>query len=421
MAEPLSFCMVTTFYPPYHFGGDAMYVYRLSNLLARRGHRVTVVHCVDAYRMLSSEEPADHYPNHPNVRVERLRSPRGRLSPLVTYLTGRPGLKAPALDAIFDGERFDVVHFHNVSLVGGPGILRYGDGIKLYTLHEHWLVCPMHVLWKYNREPCVKPECLRCTLAFHRPPQLWRYTNLLANESRRVDLFLAPSRFTMDQHRARGFDRPMRYLPHFLPVADLDDAANSVEPGPPTTGRPYFLFVGRLTRLKGVQTLLDVFRQFDAADLLVAGHGDHADELRRQAADLPHVRFLGHRHPDELRRLYAGATALIVPSSGYEVFGLVVLEAFAQRTPVIVRDLGALPEPVRESGAGFTYQTADELLAAMRALTANPRLRQELGERGYRAHRDHWSDDAHLDGYFDAIREAGERRRSRLAAGDPAR
>lgn len=411
--------MVTTFYPPYHFGGDAMYVYRLSNALARRGHRVTVVHCVDSYRMLSSAEPADTFPNHPNVRVERLRNPRGKLSPLVTYLTGRPGLKAPALDAIFAREPFDVVHFHNISLVGGPGILRYGDGIKLYTLHEHWLVCPMHVLWKYNREPCVKPECLRCTLSFHRPPQVWRYTNLLANESRRVDLFLAPSQFTLDQHRSRGFNRPMRYLPHFLPVADTPvDTGGPAESSPPATVRPYFLFVGRLTKLKGVQTLLDVFRQFDTADLLVAGHGDHADELRRQAADLPHVQFLGHRHPDELRSLYAGAIGLIVPSSGYEVFGLVVLEAFAQRTPVIVRDLGALPEPVRESGGGFTYRTADELLEAMRALAASPRLRQELGERGYQTYRSRWSDDAHLDMYFEAIEEAGERRRARRSAGN---
>ena len=41
MADPVtSFCMVTTFYPPYHFGGDALYVYRLSNALARRGHHV---------------------------------------------------------------------------------------------------------------------------------------------------------------------------------------------------------------------------------------------------------------------------------------------------------------------------------------------------------------------------------------------
>ena len=49
--------------------------------------------------------------------------------------------------------RFDVVQFNNVSLVGGPGLLSYGAGaIRLYEAHEHWLVCPTHVLWRHNRE-----------------------------------------------------------------------------------------------------------------------------------------------------------------------------------------------------------------------------------------------------------------------------
>src|SRR5690349_10027478 len=145
---PTSFCMVTTFYPPYHFGGDALYVYRLSNALARRGHRVTVVHCVDAYKVLEPTEPRAEYPNHPGVTIQRLKSPGGWLSPVVTYLTGQPGLKAPALSRLLDEQSFDVVNFHNVSLVGGPGVLGFGHSVKLYTMHEHWLICPMHVLWK---------------------------------------------------------------------------------------------------------------------------------------------------------------------------------------------------------------------------------------------------------------------------------
>src|SRR5437879_5553137 len=107
--HPLSFCMLTTFYPPYHFGGDAMHIYRLTNELARRGHRVTVVHCVDSYKVLRREEPRGVFAHHPNVTVRQLRNRLGALSPLVTYLSGQPGLKAPALDAVFRNEQFDVV------------------------------------------------------------------------------------------------------------------------------------------------------------------------------------------------------------------------------------------------------------------------------------------------------------------------
>ncbi len=407
----LSFCMVTTFYPPYHFGGEAMYIYRVSNELAERGHRVTVVHCVDAFRTLTKAPPRGEFPQHENVTVHRLKSRLGALSPLVTYLSGRPGLKSPALRRIFEGERFDVVHFHLVTLFG-PGVLELGgDALKLYTTHDHWLVCPMYDLWKQNRELCEKPECLRCTLSFHRPPQLWRYSGLLERALGEVDLFLAPSRSTIDQHRRRGFDHPMRHLPYFLP---LEEATAPSAPGPvegPRPGRPYFLFVGRLVKLKGAQTLIDAFRRYDAADLLIAGDGIYGDELERQAAGLDHVRFLGRVHPEALRALYAGATAVLVPSLVYETFGFITLEALAQRTPVIATELGAVGELARESGGGLTYRGEDELLAAMERLRTEPGLREELGERGHAAYVERWSEEPHLEQYLDAVAEARERKR----------
>jgi glycosyltransferase involved in cell wall biosynthesis len=404
--RPLSFCMVTTFYPPYHFGGEAMYVHRLSNELARRGHRVTVVHCVDSFRMLTKAPPRGEFDHHENVTVRPLESRFGALSPLVTYLGGRPGLKSRQLDEIFAGEGFDVVHFHLVTLFG-PGVLRYGEGaIRLYTTHDHWLVCPMYDLWKRNRELCEQPQCLRCQLTFKRPPQLWRYTRLLERELPRVDLFLSPSRSTIEQHRRRGFDYPMRHLPYFLPLAEASAAGGTSPPDGPRPGRPYFLFVGRLVRLKGAHTLIEAFREYDAADLLIAGDGVAAEELRGQAAGLDHVRFLGRVHPTALRSLYAHATGVLVPSLVYETFGFITLEALAQRTPVIARDLGAVGELVRESGGGFTYRSQRELVEAMERLRRDPQLRAELGERGHRGFVERWSEEPHVEAYLAAIDEA---------------
>ncbi|HEY8723559.1 MAG TPA: hypothetical protein VIL92_06825, partial [Gaiellaceae bacterium] len=57
-ARRLRFCLLTTFYPPYNFGGDGIFVQRLAGELVRRGHHVEVVHSVDAYRALARSEPA---------------------------------------------------------------------------------------------------------------------------------------------------------------------------------------------------------------------------------------------------------------------------------------------------------------------------------------------------------------------------
>jgi hypothetical protein len=97
----MKFCMVTTFYPPYHFGGDAIYVYNLSNELAKLGHQVDVIHCYDAYRAISGEPHAE-WPNHENVHVHTLRSPWKLLSPVLTHQTGRSGLKKKAIEKYSD-------------------------------------------------------------------------------------------------------------------------------------------------------------------------------------------------------------------------------------------------------------------------------------------------------------------------------
>jgi len=73
MNRPLNFLHLTTFYPPYSFGGDAMYVYRLAHALGDAGHRVDVIHCIDSYHLLHPAEPEIPFADHPNVTTHGLR------------------------------------------------------------------------------------------------------------------------------------------------------------------------------------------------------------------------------------------------------------------------------------------------------------------------------------------------------------
>jgi glycosyltransferase involved in cell wall biosynthesis len=400
----MNFLHLTTFYPPYSFGGDAMYIYRLSHALGDAGHHVDIVHCVDSYHLLHPAEPEIQFAEHPNVTRHDLRSSYGWLSPLLTHQTGQPYLKQDRLHQIFNSKPYDVIHFHNISLLG-PGALALEPDhrrfVKLYTTHEHWLVCPTHVLWKFNSRACEKPECLRCTLMAKRPPQLWRYNGLLDRASRHVDQFVSPSRFTAAMHAQRGFSQPVDHLPYFIDRVDADWQ----NPGPRPQEKPYFLFVGRLEVIKGLQTLIDVWPGVEF-DLLVAGSGTYAAELKAQAAGNPRIKFLGALPQKQLGALYHHAVATIVPSITYETFGMVIIESYARKTPVIVRDLGALPEVVQDSGGGFVYQTDAELLAAINQLAAPTQTRQALGENGYQTFGQNWSKEAHMALYFDFLHRA---------------
>ncbi|HEU4630944.1 MAG TPA: glycosyltransferase family 4 protein [Gemmatimonadaceae bacterium] len=399
--RPLRIGMLTTFYPPYNFGGDGIGVERLATALARRGHEVTVLHDVDAYEVLAhAPVAAPTTPPVPGLRVIPLRSGLGPVSPLLTQQAGRPVVNGRRIRRIVARERFDVTFFHNVSLIGGAGLLGAGAGVTLYEAHEHWLVCPSHVLWRHGREPCTGRQCLRCTLRHHRPPQLWRYTGYLERQLRHVDAFIAKSEFSRRKHHEFGFTREMEVIPYFLP--DAPPAAASARGAPPHD-RPYVLFVGRLERIKGLDDVIPAMRRLPELDLVVAGDGEHGPVLRRLADGVANVRFLGRVAPDALRAYYDHALALVVPSVCFETFGIILIEAFRQGTPVIARRIGPFPEIVERAGGGLLFETPDELVAALHALHASPARRAELARAGAAAFARHWSESAVLPQYLELI------------------
>jgi len=398
MVGKLRIAMLTTFYPPYSFGGDAIGIQRLAAAFAKRGHHVTVIHEADAYLTLAGAEPPPAEPLE-NVETIALRSGFGMASNLLTHQLGRPVVQRRRLREILTPGAFDIVWFHNVSLIGGPGLLAYGDGLKVYEAHEHWLVCPAHVLWRHNRELCDARECLRCVINYRRPPQLWRYTGGLERQLHHVDMFIAKSRFSRDKHREFGFPRDMEVIPYFLPDLPMEPAA-----APPPHDRPYFLFVGRLENIKGLDDVIPAFADYPDADLLVIGSGEYEAELRRQAAGIPRVKFLGRMPPEDLARYYRGAVALIVPSVCYETFGIILIESFRMGTPVIARDIGPFGEIVERCNGGILFSDREQLVAAMRAMQADPKYRDSLAESARAGYEAHWREDVVVNNYFNSMR-----------------
>jgi glycosyltransferase involved in cell wall biosynthesis len=401
----MRFCLLTTFYPPFNFGGDGIDVQRTARALVARGHQVTVIHDVDAYEWLSGRRLPPEPPRQDGVEVIELRSRLGVISPLLTHQFGRPVVHGRRIARALAERRFDVVVFNNISLVGGPGLLSLGrDSLRVYVAHEHWLVCPTHVLWRFNREPCDERHCTRCVLSYRRPPQAWRYSGLLERQIDRVDLFIARSEFSRRKHREFGFPKPMQVLPYFLPGEFPADrpARAAVSPHP----RPYFLFVGRLAAIKGVDTIIPAFRQYPGADLVIIGDGDELETLRDQARDAPNVRFLGRVANADLAPYYAHAIASIVPSVGYETFGIVLIEAFRYGTPVIARRIGPFPEIVDAAQGGLLFSDTPELLEAMARLQGDPAYRDTLAGGGFEACRSRWTEKVVVERLLDMIGDA---------------
>lgn len=396
----LKIAMLTTFYPPYNFGGDGIGIKRLATALADRGHAVTVIHDRDAYVALAGSEPAPVAPD-PRIEVVSLSSSLGMFGNLLSHQAGTPVVHARRLKQLLAPGQFDVIWYHNISLVGGPGVLAYGDAIKIYEAHEHWLVCPTHVLWRENKELCDEQRCLGCTLSYKRPPQLWRWTDKIGREAIHVDTFIAKSNFSRDKHKSFGFAPNMQVVPYFLP--DMPPASGAASPHP----RPYFLFVGRIEKIKGVQDIIPAFAGEDGPDLLIVGSGDYEVTLREQAKGHPRVHFVGRLDSDQIPAYYEHARALIVPSICYETFGIILIEAFRSGTPVIARHIGPFPEIIARGG-GLMFETETDLRAAIAELGEDAARREELARGARRAFEEHWTEEVVIEQYLDVVRQAAQ-------------
>ena len=403
--QPLRFAMVTTFYPPFNLGRDGIAVQRLSRALVARGHSVDVIHDTDAYRFLSGDAPEIPYDND-GVRVHRLRSPNKVWSSLTVQQLGRPTTHRERLLELLD-DRYDVIHYHNISLVGGPGVWSLGTGVKLHTAYDFWLVCPSHILWRDGKEPCDSKRCIRCVVRHRRPPQLWRAGNSLVREARNIDAFMALSESSKQLHRKFGFEERMTVVPPFLPF----ETPNLKTTRPTDTNkRPFFLYVGRLDHIRGLQNLIPHFDENLDADLFIAGSGDFENELRQLANGNPKIKFLGQKPMEELRKLYHDARALVMPSLGLETFPLVVMEAFREGTPLIANNIAPYPELIRETGGGAIYRTDQDLAGTLRRFLMDDGYASDLGRKAFAGFARRWREDVSMERYFDVIREVAQRR-----------
>ena len=392
-------CMLTTFYPPHHFGGDATYVRALSRELVQRGHHVEVVYCEDAFNIVNRQGRPTEPASNDGVVVHRLKSSLGPVSPLITQQTGRPGLKHAAIAQIL-GQEFDVVHFHNISLLGGPAVLRLSRArVTLYSLHEHWLLCPTHIFWKNRKKACDKRQCFQCSIRSSIPPQLWRYTGLIERCLSSVDLLLSPSRFTKEKHREGGIQQDIRVLPLFsmLEPGELEKA----EPVKPME----FLYVGRMTASKGLVPLAKRFSQMPQYRLKLVGDGELLEGLKSQFGSCQNIDFIGHVDQTELIQHYRSACALVLPSLAPETFGLTVAEAFACGTPALVRKAGGNSELIEATGAGFVYESDEQLEHYIHRLAQDSTLRSALGQKAREGYLANYTMADHMEAYFDHIEE----------------
>ena len=235
---------------------------------------------------------------------------------------------------------------------------------------------------------------------------VWHYMRWFYNP---LDTVFVPSRYYMQTLHENGLEsQRLKYMPRgvelnqFSPEHRRDDYWSQwgLEPG------FQFLYVGRLSKEKNVEFLLQAFcklsRHLQDVSLAIVGDGAMREVLERDYAH-PRICFTGYLHNEELSQAYASSDAFVFPSTT-DTFGNVVLEAHASGLPAIVSDKGGPSEIVDHGRSGLvvSMQRVDQLVEAMQTLLLQPKTAKLMGEyaREQAARRDWeaifeilWTDD----------------------------
>ncbi|MBV8227650.1 MAG: glycosyltransferase family 4 protein [Verrucomicrobia bacterium] len=117
------------------------------------------------------------------------------------------------------------------------------------------------------------------------------------------------------------------------------------------------LFVGRLSSEKGVQILIEAWKKLGISNrsLWIVGEGPLRSHLEKLARSSPNIRFAGMLRGEELSQRWLNSALLVVPSIWEEPFGRVLTESWAHGVPVVAARIGALPELVELTGAGWLF------------------------------------------------------------------
>lgn len=277
----------------------------------------------------------------------------------------------------------DIIHAHNTFPLISPSIYWVAQKHRIpvvQTLHNFRLLCPQAMLlrdsticedcvgrvpWRAVTRKCYRGSTLQSAvltgmLAAHRAVGTFEH---------KVAVYIATNQFCRDKFIEGGLPgERIRIKPHFV-----DNLATE----PTWEAREGGLFIGRLSPEKGLDVLMDATQLLATPSVQVVGTGP----MEAQVSNVFGDRYLGYRERQQVIELLSRARFLVAPSTCYETFGLVGIEAFSCGTPVIASRRGSFGELVKDGVTGllFTPGDARDLASKIEWARAHPDAMLEMG------------------------------------------
>ncbi|MFH7835656.1 MAG: glycosyltransferase family 4 protein [Candidatus Aenigmatarchaeota archaeon] len=273
--------------------------------------------------------------NTPYIPISRLKNPSFSIFSLFKTI----------------GRKYDIIHAHNL-----PSIIpmKFAKGKKILTLHGIYSeqIKLLHGKFLGKISKWFEEKSLK-----------W------------VDKITVVSKKTKEYYLERGFE--VEYIPNaidlkIIPEKGIKEYDNQI------------VYVGRLSKEKGVDILIKAFEEIEDCHLLIIGDGPEKNTLIKIAKGNPRIHFLGYKPREEAIKYIKGSDILVLPSR-QEGLSTTILEAMACKTPVIATNVGGNPEIIEHMKNGILVKSENiqEIKEAIELLLENKELSKKIREEAY--------------------------------------
>lgn len=358
----------------YRKGGSETYYFTLAEALKSCGHEVVFFAMEDEKNLPCPQ--SEYFVSNASVNGG-LKSKLNMLLHMTyskeAYTKMKKLLQAEQPDLVI----LNLVH-KQITLSVIDAIKAYDPKLPVFwTMHDLIAVCPSYSMrdgsgnicekclgGDYShcvRNKCIKGSTLMSILSMHEAQYIRK-----RKWYDQVDLFICPSEFYRRKLVEGNFTKsPIVTMRNPLPLDTVFERSEEND--------GYILYFGRLSPEKGVKTLIEAAKQCGCR-LVILGTGPQEEELKNCAAGFANIEFKGFQTGEALRNYVKSSKCVVMPSACYENGPYSAMEAMALGKPLIVSNLGGLPELVEDGVNGFVYGRSVEELAGciekMQSLTA---------------------------------------------------
>lgn len=378
-------------------GGSETIAIHTYEILKKNGHEVFFFSTNNSPYYIKNYKYSRYFPRYIKSTKEYLKNP------IAYYWNRQAGI---GFEKMIAEIKPDIIH---LNLLISPSILSVCKKMNIptvVTVHVPTPFCPANTFMLKNKEFCTDFKCKngnywycilnRCgnnSLERSIRKALLSFIYNKTNAYSDVKYFICPSNALRDYVRLSNLTKEKNKIitiNNFLSDEEVNTQPNYNNQG-------YFLYIGRLSKEKGVQYLLSAMKQLPRdIKLHIVGSGSEEQDLKKIANqhNLKNIEFLGFKNREEIKEEYQNCIATILPCNWFENFPTTNMESFINGKPVIASNIGGIPEQVENDKTGLLFEPAnvEQLKDCILKYWNNPKLVIEHGKNGYNKAKEQYTE-----------------------------